>query len=47
MAHIRHIAFAWYYPYPNYQYAPIQNLIAFPHEGVDEFYIDGQPLSTE
>jgi hypothetical protein len=37
----------WHDPYPNYQYAPIQNLIAFPQEGVDEFYVDGELLSAK
>jgi uncharacterized protein (DUF427 family) len=36
---------AWTYPYPNYQYAPIQNLVAFAQEGVDDFYVDGERLS--
>ena len=32
---------AWFYPFPNYQYAPIQNLVAFNPKGVDEFLVDG------
>ncbi|MCZ7569736.1 MAG: DUF427 domain-containing protein [Ardenticatenaceae bacterium] len=33
---------AWYYPFPNYQYAPIQNLIAFYQERIDGFDVDGE-----
>jgi uncharacterized protein (DUF427 family) len=32
---------AWSYPFPNHQYAEIQNLIAFPQEKVDGFEVDG------
>lgn len=37
---------AWAYPFPNYQYAPIQNLIAFPQKRVDEFWVDGERLGA-
>jgi uncharacterized protein (DUF427 family) len=33
---------AWSYPYPNYQYAPLQNLIAFYHERIPGFRVDGE-----
>jgi uncharacterized protein (DUF427 family) len=35
---------AWYYSFPNYQYAPIQGLIAFPQERVEAFWVDGERL---
>jgi uncharacterized protein (DUF427 family) len=35
---------AWSYPFPNYQYAPIQDLVAFYQERIDEFYVDGERL---
>lgn len=38
---------AWSYPFPNHQYAEIQNLIAFPQEGVDGFEVDGRVVSGE
>lgn len=37
---------AWHYPFPNYQYAPIQNLVAFPQERVDAFWVDGERVSS-
>ncbi|MCB8987806.1 MAG: DUF427 domain-containing protein [Ardenticatenaceae bacterium] len=36
---------AWYYPFPNFQYAPIQNLVAFAPKRVDSFTVDGEELS--
>jgi uncharacterized protein (DUF427 family) len=33
---------AWSYPFPNYQYAPIQNLIAFYQERIADFLVDGE-----
>ena len=35
---------AWFYPFPNYQYAPIQDLVAFYQERIAEFYVDGERL---
>lgn len=33
---------AWSYPFPNPQYAPIQDLICFYQERLDDFYVDGE-----
>lgn len=38
---------AWFYPFPNYQYAPIQNLVAFPQRQVDAFLVDGEQWADE
>lgn len=35
---------AWHYPFPNPEYAPIQNLVAFYQERIKEFYVDGERL---
>jgi uncharacterized protein (DUF427 family) len=35
----------WTYPYPNRQCTPIQNLLSFYHEKLDEFLVDGVNLS--
>jgi len=36
---------AWTYAYPNYQYAPVQNLVAFAQGRVDEFCVDDEQLA--
>jgi uncharacterized protein (DUF427 family) len=38
---------AWFYPYPSPAYPLIQNMIAFPHEGVDELLVDGKAVNSE
>jgi uncharacterized protein (DUF427 family) len=35
---------AWRYPFPNPGYEPIQNLLAFYQERIDDFYVDGERI---
>lgn len=35
---------AWHYPFPNPEYASIQNMICFYQERLDDFYVDGERL---
>lgn len=43
----RQEALAWHYPFPNPEYAPIKDMIAFYQERIDDFYVDGQRLQDD